>query len=168
MNMEGMPKGLNRIFIKKMSDEFSVSHAVSFFNKMEEMKSCLDSATSESNHIHDESLITAMDIDDEYASRNVPISAHFSSMVDHFSLAMKMNRIMGMSFGLKPYSKVGYEFSENIYTGVDSLRYTYRGRGSLQDFYLALTIFSFSTKMKIAGISLFVKIRTCAKYAQGQ
>ena len=66
----------------KNPDEFSVSHAVSFFNKMEEMKSCLDSATSESNHIHDESLITAMDIDDVYATRNIPISAHFSSIVD--------------------------------------------------------------------------------------
>lgn len=63
-----------------------------------------------------------------------------SSMVDHFSLALKMNRMMGMSFGLKPYSKVGYEFSENIYTGVDSLRYTYTGRGSLQDVYVGFAI----------------------------
>ena len=67
----------------KIQGNLSVSHAVSFFNKMEEMKTSLDSATFESNHKHDESLLTAMDIDDEYASRNVPISAHFSSMVDH-------------------------------------------------------------------------------------
>ena len=62
------------------------------------------------------------------------------SMVDHFSLGLKMNKSMGMSFGLKPYSKVRYEFSENIYTGVDSLRYTYTGLGSLQDVYLGFAI----------------------------
>lgn len=62
------------------------------------------------------------------------------STVDHFSLGLKMNKLMGMSFGLKPYSKVGYEFSENVYTGVDSLRYTYTGTGSLQDVYLGFAI----------------------------
>lgn len=63
-----------------------------------------------------------------------------SSIVDHFTLAMKINKMMGISFGLKPYSKVGYEFSENIFTGVDSLRYTYSGRGSIQDVYFGMAI----------------------------
>lgn len=63
-----------------------------------------------------------------------------SSIVDHFALAMKINKMMGISFGLKPYSKVGYEFSENIFTGVDSLRYTYSGRGSMQDVYFGMAI----------------------------
>ena len=62
------------------------------------------------------------------------------SMFDHFSLGLKMNKLMGMSFGLKPYSRVGYEFSENTFTGVDSLRYTYRGIGSLQDVYLGFAV----------------------------
>ena len=66
----------------KNPGSLSVSHAVSFFNKMEEMKNSLDVATLEVNHKHDESLLAAMDIDDEYATRNVPISAHFSSIVD--------------------------------------------------------------------------------------
>ena len=73
--------GTHESFGKNQAN-LSVSHAVSFFNKMEEMKTSLDSATFESNHKHDESLITAMDIDDEYATRDIPISAHFSSMID--------------------------------------------------------------------------------------
>ena len=67
---------------EKNPDALSVSHAVSFFNKMEEIKTSMDSATFESNCMYDDSLITAMDIDDEYASRDVPISAHYSAIVD--------------------------------------------------------------------------------------
>lgn len=63
------------------------------------------------------------------------------SVIDHFSMGLKMNKLMGMSFGLKPYSKVGYEFSENVFTGIDSLRYSYIGKGNLQDAYLG---FAFS------------------------
>ena len=59
----------------------------------------------------------------------------FGTNIDHFALAFKMNKLMGMSFGLKPYSKMGYEFSHNIFTGVDSIRYSYIGNGNIQDVY---------------------------------
>ena len=74
------------------------------------------------------------------------------SMVDHFSLGMKMNKMMGMSFGLKPYSKVGYEFSENIFTGIDSLRYTYTGRGNLQDLYLGFAYSPIQTQNTLLSV----------------
>ena len=68
------------------------------------------------------------------------------STVTHVALAMKINKLMGMSFGLKPYSKMGYEFSQNVFTGVDSIRYTYRGTGNMQDAYLGFAISPISTR----------------------
>ena len=56
-------------------------------------------------------------------------------MFDHFSLAFKASKRSGFAFGLKPYSNVGYEFSQSLFTGIDSIRYTYAGRGNLQDAY---------------------------------
>ena len=58
-----------------------------------------------------------------------------STMFDHFSLAFKASKRSGFAFGLKPYSNVGYEFSQSLFTGIDSIRYTYAGRGNLQDAY---------------------------------
>ena len=58
-----------------------------------------------------------------------------STMFDHFSLAFKATKRSGFAFGLKPYSNVGYEFSQSLFTGIDSVRYTYAGRGNLQDAY---------------------------------
>ena len=58
-----------------------------------------------------------------------------STMFDHFSLAFKATKRSGFAFGLKPYSNVGYEFSQSLFTGIDSIRYTYAGRGNLQDAY---------------------------------
>lgn len=58
-----------------------------------------------------------------------------STMFDHFSLAFKASKRSGFAFGLKPYSNVGYEFSQSVFTGIDSIRYTYAGRGNLQDAY---------------------------------
>ena len=60
--------------------------------------------------------------------------------VTHVALAMKINKLMGISFGLKPYSKMGYEFSENQFTGIDSIRYTYKGTGNMQDAYFGYAI----------------------------
>ena len=64
-----------------------------------------------------------------------------STMFDHFSLAFKTTKRSGLAFGLKPYSNVGYEFSQSEFTGIDSIRYTYAGRGNLQDAFLG---FAFS------------------------
>jgi len=70
----------------------------------------------------------------------------FGTNIDHFALAFKMNKLMGMSFGLKPYSKMGYEFSHNIFTGVDSLRYSYIGNGNIQDVYAGFAISPINTE----------------------
>lgn len=58
---------------------------------------------------------------------------------NYFSLAFKSTKKSGFAFGLKPYSNVGYEFSESLYTGLDSIRYTYSGGGNIQDAYLGFS-----------------------------
>ncbi len=57
-------------------------------------------------------------------------------MVEQFTLGFKIREQMGMSFGLRPFSARGYEISETIFTGLDSLYYLYNGRGAIQDLYL--------------------------------
>ena len=69
-----------------------------------------------------------------------------STMFEHFSLAFKASKRTGFAFGLKPYSNVGYEFSQTVFTGLDSIRYTYNGRGNLQDAYLGFAFAPLATK----------------------
>ncbi len=69
-----------------------------------------------------------------------------STIFDHFSLAFKATKRSGFAFGLKPYSNVGYEFSQSVFTGIDSIRYTYNGRGNLQDAFLGFSFAPIATK----------------------
>ncbi len=68
-----------------------------------------------------------------------------STMFEHFSLAFKASKRTGFAFGLKPYSNVAYEFSQSIFTGIDSIRYTYTGRGNIQDAYAGFSYALIST-----------------------
>jgi hypothetical protein len=43
---------------------------------------------------------------------------------------------MGLSFGLRPFSARGYQISETQFTGLDSIRYNYSGKGAVQDLYV--------------------------------
>lgn len=61
-------------------------------------------------------------------------------MVEEFSLGFKIRKQMGLSFGLRPYSSRGYQISETIYTGLDSIRYNYTGKGAVQDLYLGYSL----------------------------
>ena len=69
-----------------------------------------------------------------------------STMFDHFSLAFKATKRSGFAFGLKPYSNVGYEFSQSVFTGIDSIRYTYAGRGNLQDAFAGFSFAPISSR----------------------
>lgn len=60
-------------------------------------------------------------------------------MAEEFTLGFKIKKQMGMSFGLRPYSSRGYQISETIFTGLDSLRYNYSGKGTIQDLYLGFS-----------------------------
>ncbi len=61
------------------------------------------------------------------------------AMVDHFALGFKMKQRMGLAFGLKPFAKKGYEISESVFTGVDSLKYTYAGKGTVNNLFVGFS-----------------------------
>ena len=68
-----------------------------------------------------------------------------SAMVDHFALGFKIMKRMGLAFGLTPFSKKGYEITERIFTGVDSLKYTYSGNGTVNNLFMGFS-YSFIVK----------------------
>ncbi len=72
-------------------------------------------------------------------TQEAAISNRYFALADHFALGFKMKKRMGLAFGLKPYAKRGYAFSEKIYTGLDSLNYSYSGRGSVSDFFVGFS-----------------------------
>ena len=70
------------------------------------------------------------------------------AMVDHFVLGFKIMKRMGLAFGLSPFSKKGYEISERVYTGVDSLKYIYSGSGTVNKLFLGYS-YSLINRKKI-------------------
>lgn len=61
-------------------------------------------------------------------------------MVEQFTLGFKIRKQMGLSFGLRPFSARGYQISEKQFTGLDSIRYNYTGKGAIQDLYLGYSV----------------------------
>jgi hypothetical protein len=61
-------------------------------------------------------------------------------MVEQFTLGFKIRNQMGLSFGLRPFSARGYQINETQFTGLDSIRYNYTGKGAIQDLYLGYSV----------------------------
>lgn len=59
--------------------------------------------------------------------------------IQHFVMAVPFANRFGLAFGLKPYSRRGYEFSKRIDTGGDSLFYNYKGSGSLNEVFFGFS-----------------------------
>jgi len=60
----------------------------------------------------------------------------FAGMVDQIALGMRIKKNMGLAFGLKPFAAKGYEIIDKVYTGFDSLQYTYKGSGAIQNLFV--------------------------------
>ena len=54
------------------------------------------------------------------------------SNINHLAIGMRVHPRIGLAFGFKPYSYRGYNFTDKIFTGTDSIRYDYKGIGSTQ------------------------------------
>jgi hypothetical protein len=59
-------------------------------------------------------------------------------MPDHFAMGFKISKLMGLAFGIKPYSRRGYEIIE--YDSVNSLTNKYEGTGGIRTFFLGSSI----------------------------
>lgn len=55
-------------------------------------------------------------------------------LLDQYALGFKMKKNMGMVFSLRPYANRGYQVTDYTFTGVDSLRYSYIGKGGMSEF----------------------------------
>ncbi|MEN9971929.1 MAG: hypothetical protein RIS20_276 [Bacteroidota bacterium] len=78
----------------------------------------------------------------------------FAGMVDHIAIGVKIKKNMGLAFGLKPYSARGYQITDKSYTGFDSLQYTYKGTGAIQNLFLGYSygiIYRPKTKLSIGA-----------------
>lgn len=73
-------------------------------------------------------------------------------MVDHFVLAIPMRNHFGLAFGLRPFSRRGYEIHDQVSVGTDSVHYIYDGNGGVNEAFLGLS----STVVKFKGTHLSV------------
>jgi len=74
--------------------------------------------------------------------------------LQHFALAFPFARNFGLAFGLKPYSRRGYEFSKRISVGSDSLYYNYSGSGGINEIFLGFSanVINFKgTRLSLGG-----------------
>ncbi|MEN9987758.1 MAG: hypothetical protein RLZZ585_797 [Bacteroidota bacterium] len=78
----------------------------------------------------------------------------FTGMIDHIAIGVRIKKNMGLAFGLKPYSARGYLITDKSFTGFDSLEYTYKGSGAIQDLFLGYSyglVYRPKTKLSIGG-----------------
>lgn len=74
------------------------------------------------------------------------------AMVDHFAMAFTLKKHFGLTFGLKPYGRRGYELTDKVLVGADSIQYKYSGSGGSNEVFIGLasTIF----KLKSSHLSV--------------
>jgi hypothetical protein len=78
----------------------------------------------------------------------------FAGMIDHIAIGVKIKKNMGLAFGLKPFSARGYQITDKTFTGFDSLEYTYKGSGAIQDLFLGYSyglVYRPKTKLSIGA-----------------
>ena len=61
------------------------------------------------------------------------------SGITHMSLVIPFAKRLGLAFGLKPFSRVGYEVNDFALVNGDSIFYDYTGNGSVQEFLLGFS-----------------------------
>ena len=87
-------------------------------------------------------------------SEQTKMQIGIAGMVDHIAIGLKIKKNMGMAFGLKPYSSRGYQIIDKTFTGFDSLQYTYKGSGAIQDLFLGYSyglVYRPKTKLSIGA-----------------
>lgn len=59
--------------------------------------------------------------------------------IHHFAIAVPFANRFGLAFGLKPYTRRGYELKERFQIESDSLLYKYTGKGGLNELFLGFS-----------------------------
>lgn len=58
---------------------------------------------------------------------------------DHFAMGFGLKKYFGFAFGLKPFSRAGYELTQKTKVGSDSIKYIYKGKGGSHEIFLGLS-----------------------------
>jgi hypothetical protein len=100
--------------------------------------------------------IYSIGINSRYTTLNDNGTANsgITAIPDHFSMAFTLKKYFGFAFGLRAFQQKGYEINERISVGTDSIKYTYLGRGGVQEVFLGLStdlIHLKSTRLSIGG-----------------
>lgn len=73
-----------------------------------------------------------------YAAAGNSYNAYLAGL-DHFALGIPFGKRFGIAFGLKPFSRTGYEFSDKKAVAEDSMSYIYRGSGGTHEVFGGLS-----------------------------
>ena len=60
--------------------------------------------------------------------------------LNHLALAVPFGKRFAWAFGLKPYTRTGYEITDQETLGVDTIKYTYQGKGSTNQFFTGYSV----------------------------
>lgn len=79
--------------------------------------------------------------------------------IQHFAIAFPFAKRFGLAFGLKPFSRRGYEFSSRKAVGQDSLYYNYSGSGGINEVFIGASVIALKykgAKLSIGGNAGFL------------
>ena len=68
-------------------------------------------------------------------------------LVDQYALGFKMKKKLGLAFGLRPYANRNYQVTDYEFTGVDSLRYSYIGKGGFSEVLIGTSYRPLNTRI---------------------
>jgi hypothetical protein len=61
------------------------------------------------------------------------------TFINHLALGFKLNKIFGLGVGLMPFTRKGFEITDKVAVGTDSIIYQYSGKGGVNRTFLALS-----------------------------
>ena len=79
---------------------------------------------------------------------------NFTMIPDHFVMGFGLKKYLGLAFGIKPFTRTGYEITQRTKVGTDSIKYVYKGKGGSQELFLGLSadlINLRSTRLSVGG-----------------
>ncbi|MDX1446902.1 hypothetical protein [Lishizhenia sp.] len=74
--------------------------------------------------------------------------------VTHFSLVVPFANRFGLGFGIRPYSRVGYDVNDAELVDGDSVFYEYKGSGGIQQVFGGLSVNVIAKKKHVLGLGV--------------
>ena len=72
--------------------------------------------------------------------------------INHFAFAIPFAKRLGLAFGLKPYTRTGYEIINYEALGIDTIKYSYIGKGSTNQIFTGFSWKVFETNKNLLSL----------------